>query len=175
MRLSSIVMVLLTAASAAMAPDETKPAEPIQSIGWMVGNWTIDTHWLADGKDVSPLKARNAIVWGPGHKFIVSDTFVSKTDGTEYHRYHDVFASENGKITGTSFAIDGEVSQGVYTSEGLFLRTERDMPGADGKPSGTLLRQELERTDDGTAFHWRVWLVKDGKLNQIMNGTWHKA
>jgi hypothetical protein len=165
---------LIFLASLAAAPATTQPTEtPLDQISWMVGQWTIDTHWLADGKEANPLKGRNVITWGPGKKFILCDTILPRPEGGEYTRYHDVFFVENGQLVATDFAYDGTVSRNVYKVDGPFLRTEHELTGRDGKPNGMILRQELEREGDN-AFHWRVWLVKDGKPSQIMNGTWKK-
>ncbi len=137
MRLKALLPAAMFVACMAAAP-ATQPTTPtpVDQISWMVGNWTIDTHWLSEGKEVDILKGRDAITWGPGKKFILADTILPLPDGKEYTRYHQIFSSEAGQLIGTSYVYDGTIARYVYSVDGPFIRNEHEMDGADGKPSG---------------------------------------
>ena len=161
---------LIALASAAGADDNAPPTDgPLAAVAPFVGG-----EWLFDGKWMNgeALKAREVFAWGLGNKFVEVRTFVTRNDGSgEYERYRGVFAVKDGKLVSYNFAYDGGNTQDDVSVEGNVLKLRRAVANADVP---TVVRQEIERAGDDK-FKWRVWLERDGKKDQIMDGEWVRA
>ena len=161
-------MTLLTAARG--ADDAPPPADgPLAAVAPFVGGeWVIDGTW-ANGE---ALKAREVFAWGLGNRFVEVKTFVSRNDGSgEYERYRGVFAVKDGKLVSYNFAYDGGNTVDDVSVEGNVVKLRRAVTNADVP---TVIHQEIERAGDDK-FKWRVWLEREGKKDQIMDGEWTRA
>ena len=157
--------LILAFAFAAQAQAEESP---LDALAPLIGQWHIDAKWMPGDK---PLKARIVFEWGPGKKFITSRTYITPQDGSEeYERYHEVFGVVDGKLVDHLFDFEGKTHTREFTSEGKTLKSEWKVEQAT---EPTSIRQELERTAAGR-LQWRIWVTRDGKTEQIMDGTWIK-
>jgi hypothetical protein len=158
---------LIALAAAAGADDAAAPADgPLAAVApYVGGEWTIDGKW----KNGEALKAREVFTWGLGNKFVEVRTWVSRDDGSgEYERYRGIFAVKDGKLVSYNFAYDGRNTLDDVSVEGNVLKIRRAVTDVDAP---TVIHQELERAGDDK-FKWRVWLERDGKKDQIMDGEW---
>jgi hypothetical protein len=175
MRIRSAVAAFLFAplialAAAVGADDAAQPTDgPLAAVAPFVGGeWVFDGKWM----NGEALKAREAFTWGLGNKFVEVRTFVSRNDGSgEYERYRGVFAVKDSKLVSYNFTFDGGNTLDEASVEGDVLKIRRPVPNADVP---TVVRQEIERAGDDK-FKWRVWLERDGKKDQIMDGEWTRA
>ena len=164
-----VMSVLVFAAVAVDADDAPPPTDgPLAAVAPFVGGeWHIDGKWM----NGEALKARETFIWGLGNKFIEVRTWVSRNDGSgEYERYRGVFAVKDGKLVSYNFAYDGGNTLDDVTVDGKVLKIRRAVTNVDVP---TVILQEIERTGDD-AFRWRVWLERDGKKDQIMDGEWKR-
>jgi hypothetical protein len=163
-----IALLFVAACPAANpAPAEAPPADgPLAAVAPFVGGeWRIEGGW----KNGEALKARETFEWGLAKKFVEVRTFVSRNDGSgEYERYRGVFAVKDGKLVSYNFAEDGSNTLDDVTVERKVLKIRRAITNVDVP---TVILQEIERVGNDT-FKWRVWLERDGKKDQIMDGEW---
>lgn len=161
----SLVALALLGGARACAADQ---AEPLDRVALLIGEWRIEAQW-AGGE---ALKGRQTYEWGLNKKFVVARTYVTKNDGSgEYQRYESVFAVKDGKLVSYNFAFDGTSSVSEGLLDGDTLRVKREVEGPNG---AMVIKQELELTS-GAQSRWRVWVERDGKQEQVMDGTWVRA
>ena len=165
-----LVVSIFAVAAFALAADEAPPPSdgPLAAVAPFVGGeWHIDGKW-ANGE---ALKARETFEWGLAKKFVEVRTFVAKNDGSgEYERYRGIFAVKDGKLVSYNFAYDGGNTLDDVSVDGKVIKLKRAVTNVDVP---TVILQEIERTGDDT-FRWRVWLERDGKKDQIMDGEWKR-
>ena len=89
----------------------------------------------------------------------------------EYERYRGIFAVKDGKLVSYNFAYDGGNTLDDVSVEGNVLKIRRAVTNVDVP---TVIHQEIERAGDDK-FKWRVWLEREGKKDQIMDGEWTRA
>jgi hypothetical protein len=172
------LITLVTALGASIARADTPATQPSAATGaakspsildvvapYVGGEWKINAIWSGG----NALQAREVFTWGPGKKFVICKTFVSTPQG-EYERYETIFGEQDGKLMTWAFTVDGEVNIVPFAVEGKKLSSSRPIQTADGKDGGTL-HQSVEQTSPNQ-FRWLVSIEKDGKTNQIMDGTW---
>ena len=158
--------------AAATAADEPAPPPavegPLSAVAPFVGGeWHIDGKWV----NGEALKAREVFAWGLGNKFIEVRTFVSRNDGSgEYERYRGIFAVKDGKLVSYNFAFDGGNTLDDVTVEGKVLKIRRAVTNVDVP---TVIWQEIELLS-ADKLRWRVWLEREGRKDQIMDGEWKR-
>lgn len=162
----ALLFVVLASSWAAAPTTAPSKADPLQALVPFIGEWKIDTTW----KDGNPLKARDVYEWGVGKKFIVAKTFVQKPDGTEYQRYETIFGVQDGKLMAWEFVFDGKTDSMEFQVDGKKLVCAKPMDAPAGKPK-VILHQSLELVD-ANSFRWKVAIEQDGKMNELMDGTW---
>ena len=166
--LVTLTVVVLPFRPAVAAQDAPPPSAegPLAVLAPLVGGeWHIDGTW-ANGE---ALKARETFAWGLGNKFVEVRTWVSRNDGSgEYERYRGVFAVKDGKLVSYNFAYDGANTLDDVTVDGKVVRLRRSVTSTDAP---TVILQEIEPVGEDK-FKWRVWLERDGKKDQIMDGEW---
>jgi hypothetical protein len=169
--LAAFLFASLTALTAAPAADDasTPTDGPLAAVAPFIGGeWVIDGKWM----NGEALKAREVFAWGLANKFVEVRTFVSRNDGSgEYERYRGVFAVKEGKLVSYNFAFDGGNTLDDVTVDGNVLKLRRGVTNVDVP---TVIHQEIERVDNDK-FKWRVWLEREGKKDQIMDGEWVRA
>ena len=149
----------------ARAADETGPLEKVARL---LGEWRIEAQWTGG----EALKGRQTYEWGLNKKFIVAKTFVTKNDGSgEYQRYESVFGVKDGKLVSYNFTYDGTSSVSEAQLDGDTLRITGKVGGSGG---AVVIKQELVLST-GTESRWQVWVVRDGKEEQVMDGTWRRT
>jgi hypothetical protein len=159
-----IALVVLISCAPAMAADDAA-ASPLDKVAKLIGQWRIEAQWSSG----EALKGRQTYEWGLGKKFIVAKTFVTKNDGSgEYQRYETVMAVKDGKLISYNFTYDGTSSVVEMQIEGDTLRSRREIQRDNG---AMVIKQELELTAADKS-RWKVWIDRDGKEEQVMDGTW---
>ena len=166
--LAASVFAIATLLAAARGADDAAPPTdgPLAAlVPFVGGEWVIDGKWTSG----EALKAREVFTWGLGNKFVEVRTWVSRLDGSgEYERYRGVFAVKDGKLVSYNFAYDGGNTLDDVSVEGNVLKIRRAVTNVDVP---TVIHQEIERAGNDK-FKWRVWLERDGKKDQIMDGEW---
>jgi hypothetical protein len=154
---------IIPTAPAAEKSATTQPVDPLLAplAPYVGGEWRLKAAW-ADG---TPLQAREIYDWGVGRKFITCKTWVGKAD-EEYQRYDETFGVQDGKLMSWSFAFDGHVNVGEFKVDGKTLSSSRVLSGDAGT-----LHQSVELLD-ANRFRWVVKIVKDGKDQPLIDGTW---
>ena len=162
--LTAVLLLFPPAVAAQDAPPLTDG--PLAVLAPFIGGeWHIDGAW-ANGE---ALKARETFSWGLGNKFVEVRTWVSRNDGSgEYERYRGIFAVKDGKLVSYNFAFDGGNTLDDVTVDGKVLKIKRAVTSTDAP---MVILQEIEPVGEDK-FKWRVWLERDGKKDQIMDGEW---
>lgn len=160
----ALLALFAVTAPARSADDDAAPTGPLVAVAPFVGGeWRIDGNW-ANGE---ALKARETFEWGLGKKFVESRTFVARNDGTgEYERYRGIFGVKDDKLVSYNFSYDGTSTVDAVEVQGKVLKITRQVPDRQ-----MTIRQEIEPTGPDK-FKWRVWLDREGKSEQIMDGEW---
>jgi len=168
---AAFLFASLVALAAAVGADDAAPPTdgPLAAVApYVGGEWTIDGKWM----NGEALKGREVFAWGLGNKFVEVRTFVSRNDGSgEYERYRGIFAVKDGKLVSYNFAYDGGNTLDDVSVEGNVLKIRRAVTNVDVP---TVIHQEIERAGDNK-FKWRVWLEREGRKDQIMDGEWTRA
>lgn len=158
--------ILLSPAHPTVAADAAPAAEgPLAAIApYVGGEWRIDHKW----DNGEALKARERFEWGLANKFVEVRTWVSRNDGSgAYERYRGVFGVKDGKLVSYNFSYNGENTVDEATVEGKVIKIRRVVTGA----TPMVIRQEVELLEPNRR-RWRVWIERDGKTEQIMDGEW---
>jgi hypothetical protein len=166
-RRNLVLRIAVLIAASAWASLSIAEESPIDALAPLIGQWHIDARWMPSGQ---PLKARVVFEWGPGKKFVISRTFITREGSEEYERYHEVFGVVDGKLVDHLFDYEGNIHTREFQSDGKLLKSEWKV---EKSTEPTSIRQELEISAPDK-LQWRIWLTRDGKTEQIMDGTWVK-
>lgn len=160
----ALLALFAVAPAARSADDDAAPTGPIMAVAPFVGGeWRIEGNW-AGGE---ALTARETFEWGLNKKFVESRTWVTRNDGTgEYERYRGIFAVKDDKLVSYNFSFDGSSTMDEVQVQGKVIKVTRQVPDRQ-----MVIRQEIELTGPDK-FKWRVWLERQGKSEQIMDGEW---
>lgn len=168
MRSALTVSLLLCLSSlGSLRAADPKPAAPLDRLGWIIGDWTIDTNWIGG----PPLKARANYEWMLGGKFLAATTFVDDGKGGEYQRYFSIFGLQDGVLTQWAFAFDGSAKITTATTDDRTMTIEWSNRSADG--TEVKLKQQVSPID-ADSFGWKVWVDQKGEWKPMMDGVWKR-
>jgi uncharacterized protein YndB with AHSA1/START domain len=157
-------------ASKTTAADVATSTELAPLSRFVGGQWVINSPW-ADGR---PLHARKIWSWALNGRFLTTETFVTKPDGSEFQRYWVVYYwdAKSKQIAYHEYTYDGGITSGTVIVKDDDTLEYPTPNAADGIKSD--VSQSVRFTDNGT-LQWHVSIKDDaGQSKTLMNGEWKR-